>query len=48
MGELRNGGLDVFTTNAVGIVRATEAALPLLRESTNPVVVNVSSAFGSF
>lgn len=40
--------LDVFDTNAVGIVRVTEAALPLLQQSPNPVVVNVSSALGSF
>ena len=40
--------LAVFDTNAVGIVRVTEAALPLLRRSANPVVVNVSSALGSF
>lgn len=40
--------LDVFDTNAVGIVRVTEAALPLLQQSDNPVVVNVSSALGSF
>jgi NAD(P)-dependent dehydrogenase (short-subunit alcohol dehydrogenase family) len=40
--------LEVFDTNAVGIIRVTEAALPLLRESDNPVVVNVSSALGSF
>jgi NAD(P)-dependent dehydrogenase (short-subunit alcohol dehydrogenase family) len=40
--------LKVFDTNAVGIVRVTEAALPLLRNSANPVVVNVSSALGSF
>ena len=40
--------LEVFDTNAVGIVRVTEAALPLLARSTNPVVVNVSSALGSF
>jgi NAD(P)-dependent dehydrogenase (short-subunit alcohol dehydrogenase family) len=40
--------LEVFDTNAVGIVRVTEAALPLLRKSANPVVVNVSSALGSF
>lgn len=40
--------LAVFDTNAVGIIRVTEAALPLLRRSTNPVVVNVSSALGSF
>ncbi|MFJ4220129.1 SDR family NAD(P)-dependent oxidoreductase [Curtobacterium luteum] len=40
--------LDVFDTNAVGVVRTTEAALPLLRRSTAPVVVNISSALGSF
>jgi NAD(P)-dependent dehydrogenase (short-subunit alcohol dehydrogenase family) len=39
--------LEVFDTNAVGIVRVTEAAL-LLEQSENPVVVNVSSALGSF
>ena len=40
--------LAVFDTNVVGIVRVTQAALPLLRRSDNPVVVNVSSALGSF
>jgi NAD(P)-dependent dehydrogenase (short-subunit alcohol dehydrogenase family) len=40
--------LKVFDTNAVGIIRVTQAALPLLRRSDNPVVVNVSSALGSF
>ncbi|MCH6468462.1 SDR family NAD(P)-dependent oxidoreductase [Sinomonas terrae] len=40
--------LEVFDANAVGIIRVTEAALPLLRKSPNPVVVNVSSALGSF
>ena len=40
--------LRVFDTNAVGIVRVTEVALPLLRNSENPVVVNISSALGSF
>ena len=44
----RPGCAAVFDTNAVGIVRVTEAALPLLRQSDNPVVVNVSSALGSF
>lgn len=38
----------VFDTNVIGIVRVTQAALPLLRKSENPVVVNVSSALGSF
>ncbi|GAA4204263.1 SDR family NAD(P)-dependent oxidoreductase [Streptosporangium oxazolinicum] len=40
--------LHVFNTNAVGIVRVTEAALPLLRKSSNPTVVTVSSSAGSF
>ena len=40
--------LQVFDTNAVGIIRVTQAALPLLRKSANPVVVNISSALGSF
>ncbi|MEU4410919.1 SDR family NAD(P)-dependent oxidoreductase [Streptosporangium sp. NPDC023963] len=40
--------LRVFDTNAVGIVRVTEAALPLLRRSSNPTVVTVSSSAGSF
>ena len=40
--------LKVFDTNAVGIVRVTEAALPLLKQADNPVVVNLSSALGSF
>ncbi len=40
--------LRTFDTNAAGIVRVTEAALPLLRKSSNPNVVTVSSAAGSF
>lgn len=40
--------LRSFDTNAVGIVRVTEAALPLLRRSSNPNVVTVSSSVGSF
>jgi NAD(P)-dependent dehydrogenase (short-subunit alcohol dehydrogenase family) len=40
--------LQVFDTNAVGLIRVTQAALPLLERSDNPVVVNVSSALGSF
>jgi NAD(P)-dependent dehydrogenase (short-subunit alcohol dehydrogenase family) len=37
-----------FDVNAVGIVRVTEAALPLLRRSADPAVVTVSSSMGSF
>ncbi|MGY5060907.1 SDR family NAD(P)-dependent oxidoreductase [Streptomyces sp. 900105755] len=40
--------LRAFDTNAVGLVRVTEAALPLLRKSANPTVVTVSSSAGSF
>jgi len=40
--------LRVFDTNAVGIYRVTEAALPLLRKSENATVVTVSSSMGSF
>jgi NAD(P)-dependent dehydrogenase (short-subunit alcohol dehydrogenase family) len=40
--------LEVFDTNAIGVVRVTQAALPLLERSEHPVVVNVSSALGSF
>ncbi|MFI6276209.1 SDR family NAD(P)-dependent oxidoreductase [Streptomyces sp. NPDC050988] len=48
--EVVNGpeAIRVFDTNTVGVVRVTEAALPLLRRSSNPVVVNVSSSLGSF
>jgi NAD(P)-dependent dehydrogenase (short-subunit alcohol dehydrogenase family) len=37
---------DVFATNVTGIVRVSQAALPLLRESANPVIVNVASGLG--
>ncbi|WP_394940340.1 SDR family NAD(P)-dependent oxidoreductase [Psychromicrobium sp. YIM B11713] len=40
--------LQVFNTNPVGVVRVTQAALPLLRKSEVPVVVNVTSGLGSF
>ncbi|PIM74435.1 short-chain dehydrogenase [Streptomyces sp. JV178] len=38
----------VLDVNVVGIVRVTNAFLPLLRKSANPVIVNVSSGMGSF
>ena len=37
---------QTFDTNVFGIVRVTQAALPLLRESANPVIVNVASGVG--
>jgi NAD(P)-dependent dehydrogenase (short-subunit alcohol dehydrogenase family) len=40
--------VKVFDTNAIGTIRVTQAALALLERSDNPVVVNVSSALGSF
>lgn len=37
---------EVLETNVTGIVRVTQAALPLLRRSENPVIVNVASGVG--
>jgi len=37
---------EVLETNVVGIVRVTQAALPLLRASEQPVIVNVASGVG--
>ncbi|MFD4292771.1 SDR family NAD(P)-dependent oxidoreductase [Rhodococcus sp. NPDC058505] len=37
---------QVFDTNVLGIVRLTQAALALLRDSANPVIVNVASGVG--
>lgn len=37
---------SVLDTNVLGIVRVTQAALPLLRKSSHPVIVNVSSGVG--
>jgi NAD(P)-dependent dehydrogenase (short-subunit alcohol dehydrogenase family) len=36
----------VLDTNVVGVVRVTQAALPLLRRSASPVIVNVASGVG--
>lgn len=38
----------VYETNVFGIVRVTQAFLPLLKKSKTPVIVNVSSGLGSF
>lgn len=43
-----SAALRSFDTNAVGFVRVTEAALPLLRQSNHPRVLTVSSSAGSF
>jgi NAD(P)-dependent dehydrogenase (short-subunit alcohol dehydrogenase family) len=37
----------VFRTNVFGVVRVTQAFVPLLERSDNPVIVNVSSGMGS-
>jgi NAD(P)-dependent dehydrogenase (short-subunit alcohol dehydrogenase family) len=39
--------LRVLDVNLVGVVRTTTAFLPLLRRSTDPVIINVSSSMGS-
>ena len=39
--------LDVVDTNVVGVIRVTNAMLPLLRQAASPRVVNVSSTVGS-
>jgi NAD(P)-dependent dehydrogenase (short-subunit alcohol dehydrogenase family) len=39
--------LKVVDTNVVGVIRVTNAMLPLLRGSASPRIVNVSSAVGS-
>jgi NAD(P)-dependent dehydrogenase (short-subunit alcohol dehydrogenase family) len=36
-----------FATNVFGVVRVTQAFVPLLEDSDNPVIVNVSSGMGS-
>ncbi|HJB62446.1 MAG TPA: SDR family NAD(P)-dependent oxidoreductase [Candidatus Microbacterium pullistercoris] len=40
--------LQAFDTNAAGLVRVTEAMLPLLRRSADPAVITISSSAGSF
>ncbi|MGK5554655.1 SDR family oxidoreductase [Actinomadura kijaniata] len=38
---------DVVETNVIGVIRVTNALLPLLRRSASPRIVNMSSAVGS-
>ncbi|KIJ86673.1 SDR family NAD(P)-dependent oxidoreductase [Staphylococcus saprophyticus] len=38
----------VYQTNVFGLVRVTNQFIPLLEQSTQPVIVNVSSGLGSF
>jgi len=40
--------LAVYDTNVIGIIRVTNAFVPLLRLSSAPTVVNVTSGLGSF
>ena len=40
--------LAVYDTNVFGIIRVTNAFVPLLRSSSAPTVVNVTSGLGSF
>ena len=39
---------EVFATNVVSIVRMTNAFVPILRKSSAPTIVNVTSGMGSF
>jgi NAD(P)-dependent dehydrogenase (short-subunit alcohol dehydrogenase family) len=39
--------LSVVDTNVVGVIRVTNAMLPLLRRSASPRIVNMSSSVGS-
>jgi len=48
-GELTGADAElVFETNAISVVRVTNAFLPLLQRSDAPAVINVSSGLGSF
>lgn len=38
----------VYAVNVIGVVRMISTALPLLRQSQHPRIVNVSSSIGSF
>ena len=40
--------LETYDTNVFGIVRMTTAFLPLLRASSAPAIINVTSGLGSF
>ncbi|MGC4896094.1 SDR family NAD(P)-dependent oxidoreductase [Micromonospora sp. DT31] len=52
-GQQRPGDVDLATVrtavevNVIGVVRVTEAMLPLLRRSASPRIVNMSSGVGS-
>jgi NAD(P)-dependent dehydrogenase (short-subunit alcohol dehydrogenase family) len=40
--------LAVYDTNVFGIIRMTRAFVPILRQSSAPTIVNVTSGMGSF
>ncbi len=39
--------LDAFDVNVAGVIRVTQAVLPLLRKGSNPRIVNITSGGGS-
>ena len=39
---------QVYNTNVFGLVRVTNHFIPLLENSEQPIIVNVSSGLGSF
>jgi NAD(P)-dependent dehydrogenase (short-subunit alcohol dehydrogenase family) len=43
-----DGFKEVFEANVFGVVRVTQAFIDLLKKSTAPVIVNVSTSLGSF
>jgi NAD(P)-dependent dehydrogenase (short-subunit alcohol dehydrogenase family) len=43
-----NDATSVYETNVVSIVRMTNAFVPILRRSSEPTIVNVTSGMGSF
>jgi NAD(P)-dependent dehydrogenase (short-subunit alcohol dehydrogenase family) len=48
-GEVTADDMQIlYATNVFGVVRVTQAFLPLLQNSAAPVIVNVSSGMGSF
>ena len=38
---------SIYETNVIGVFRASEAAIPLLRNGNEPLIVNLSSRLGS-
>ena len=45
--DRRDARADVVETNVIGVIRVTNAMLPLLRRSASPRIVNMSSSVGS-